>query len=290
MNWFIKSSMLICSFLPLTGIADTPKDSAIPKEWVDARVKQATERLEKDEPGQLLLQTIEKHGGLSQWFLNGPLQFQFRYEPQGKGHVRDSVQVIDKWSSRARHKTKDGLEFGWDGNKAWSTQDSPYNPRFWSLTPYYFLAVPFVFADAGVNLEQLPNIKYYHLELQQIKITYDTGVGDSPDDYYIILIDSTTKRTVGVRYIVSYKGFFKDGGHSPEKVMFYNNYKEVEGIKLFTKAVSYPWNAAWDQNARIDLNNTKIAAKAQVGNIKFHRDLGASYFQVPDGAVIQSSM
>ena len=52
------------------------------------------------------------------------------------------------------------------------------------------------FNDENANFELLP----YQMELEgkdctQVKVTYDKAAGDSPDDYYVLLLDPETKLT-----------------------------------------------------------------------------------------------
>lgn len=225
---------------------EPPADPAPPEEeqaapdphWVDSRVADAHDRLAQSEAGQLLQKSIDAHGGLQNFFNKGPLHFRFNYRPLD-GEPRDSRQLVDTWSSRASHTLVETPEiaFGWDGENAWiapEDAETPFNARFWALTPYYFVALPFVLADPGVILTKEDDATYNDQRYHLIRATYEPGTGDAPDDFYVLYIHPESFQVHAIRYIVSYPGFFPEGGHSPERFMTYEDQQTIEGITLAT--------------------------------------------------------
>lgn len=205
---------------------------------IEARVADAEARLSQSEGGKLILESIEAHGGLQRWFENGPLKFRWTYHMTDRGPdaVVDTVQTIDTWSSRAVHSVPGTeIRFGWDGTRAWVSPPEatlPVPAGFWSLTPYYFIGVPFVLADPGTRHEKAGDIEFEGKAYGQVRVTYESGTGESPDDYYIVLIDPESKRVKGVRYIVTYAALLKDGKPGPEKLLTYEDYTEIGGVLL----------------------------------------------------------
>jgi len=128
-----------------------------PESWITERVTQAEERLGRTSAGDIISRAIEAHGGLYQWYSQGPLYFRFDYRPLNDGKTRDTYQLVDTWSAKAKHwlVADTTIQYGWNGVQAWKyppDAELAINPRFWSLTPYYFVAIPFVFSDPGVKL------------------------------------------------------------------------------------------------------------------------------------------
>lgn len=265
---------------PLTA---TPKPR-----WVDDRVFEAKARLEQSEAGKIVWRSIEAHGGLERWFENGPVYFRFDYRPL-EGKVRDTYQLVDTWSSRARHQLADrpDVEFGWDGEVAWkkpAEAETGMNERFWALTPYYFMAMPFVLADPGVELESLGQATMPEGTFDVVRASYGQGVGDSPDDYYVVYFDAQTGIVGGLRYVVSYPGFFPDGGHSPEKLMMYEGSQSAGGITLANSYSTYAWDAeahAAGKPARGD----KVT-DVDLSELEFRPQTPDAYFEVPEGAEV----
>ncbi|MEM6336568.1 MAG: hypothetical protein AAF752_08370 [Bacteroidota bacterium] len=260
----------------------TPAESAsfVPQDRIDARVAAAHERLEATEGGRLLREAIDAHGGLATWYANGPIAFTYRYG-RGNGSALETAQVIDTWSSRARHEVlnrPDSLgeaTFGWTGQEAWAMPNAgavPTNARFWALTPYYFVSMPFVLADPGVNLEAAGQMSVEDRTYDLVYATFDSGTGDAPDDYYYVLIDPETKQVGGVRYIVSYPGFYEKGQHSTERLMLYDGAQTIDGITVQEGFRSFAWTGAGKGEA---------AATGTTTNVRFESALPSDYFDMP---------
>ncbi|WP_020528311.1 DUF6503 family protein [Flexithrix dorotheae] len=258
------------------------------KDWVTTRVLAAQERLNKSPEGKLVWESIEAHGGLEKWYNNGPVFFRFNYRPLDTAKtVRDTYQTIDTWSARSRHYLPDNPEvsFGWDGEKAWQVSvenDLKINPRFWSLTPYYFVSMPFVFSDEGVKLSLFEEGKEFENKIYDlVKVTYQENVGDAPEDYYIIYINRETHLIDVIRYIVSYPGFFPEGGHTPEKLMTYENRQLVNGISFAGLHRTFMYREDTVQ---------EYVTKTVVTDVVFKPELESSFFNVPDGAQVIEEM
>ncbi len=265
------------SSMPASAATAMPASAAI-----KARVADAEHRLMGSEAGKKLWASIEAHGGLETWYANGPIGFRFTYAPV-KGNTRDTYQVVDTWASRAHHKGEvDGkpFEFGWDGQNAWqkpADMKMPTNPRFWSLTPYYFVGLPFVLADRGVVLAEEAPAEFNGKTVDVIRATFE-GVGDAPDDFYVVYLDQKDSTVEAIRYIVTYKGFFPDGGHSPEKLMMYEGAQSVKGITLPTAYRTYKWDGS---------KHTELVTNTTLTELSFLPETKASTFAPPEGAKIQ---
>lgn len=270
---------------PSGEAASQPTPSAVSPAAIDARVTEANERLARSEAGALVRRAIDAHGGLRAYFTNGALRFRFRYAPLGERAPIDTVQTIDTWSARAVHHLTDQPEvrFGWDGDVAWLTPADaqvPTNPRFWALTPYYFVGVPFVFADPGVQLERIEPEVFEERTYERVRVTFGDDVGDAPDDYYILLVEAATGRVGGVRYIVSYPGFFPDGGHSPEKLMIYDGAQEVAGITFPQTFRTFALDEDGKPSERVtDSTLTDVAFEGAVDDARFAPPEGAAIIE-----------
>ncbi len=257
-------------------------EGSVPQSWIQKRVAKAKERLNASAAGKVVWQAMEAHGGLSKWYANGPLSFRFNYQPLDGGTPRDTYQAIDTWGSKARHfQVGDSTsQYGWNGKKAWVVvKDStvfPYNTRFWSLTPYFFAAQPFVLDGKGVNLELLPQKEHQGKTHDVVKVTFDEGTGDAPDDYYILYFDAASDTLSVIRYIVSYPGYFKKGEHLPEKLMQLEGEQLIAGIR-FPEGYSTHW---LNEDETPGEHITSITLSA----VEFQPDLKESFFQIPDAA------
>jgi hypothetical protein len=267
---------------------ESGSEHAAPKEaWIEKRVEESRERLTDSEAGKLIWKSIEAHGGLERWFANGPLFFRFDYSPIGDRTVRDTYNLVDTWASRARQELADDRDraFGWTGEQAWFAPKSEplekINARFWALTPYYFVGMPFVLSDPGVKLEMKGTAELHGETHQVVKATFAEGTGDSPDDYYTVYIDPETGRFGGLRYIVTYPGFFPDGGHSPPKLMVYNGEQTVDGITFAETAPAYKWNKEEGERG-------EKVTEISISDVEFRPETPDAAFDVPEDGKIQA--
>lgn len=251
---------------------------------IDQRIAEARERLNQTEAGQLVWLSIQHHGGLEKWWSQGPLFFRFNYQPKpGTGTARDTYETADYWTSRTRHQRRGATkqEFGWDGEKAWyfpADATIPYDVRFWSLTPYYFVGMPFVFADPGVSLQKEADIIWEEKTYHSVRVTFGENIGDAPDDYYVLYLEPDTGRLAAIRYIVSYAGYFPDGGHSQEKLMSFDGEQLVGSIKFPISFRTYMWTAAGPDEEQVTFT--------EVSDLTFKPETPVDYFNIPPESVV----
>jgi hypothetical protein len=134
----------------------------------------------------------------------------------------------------------------WDGGDAWvKPADTPFaegKPRFHLRTWTYFLAVPFKLRDPGSSLRAFDGPALGEREMPTAKLTFGEGVGDAPDDWYVVYRARETDRLAGMAYIVTY------GGKDPEKAaenshaVVFDGYETIGGVTLSTDWTFYPWS------------------------------------------------
>lgn len=249
------------------------------------RVAAATERLSATPAGVLVLAAIDAHGGLADWYARSPLYYRFNYRPVDTTQVvRDSRILNDYVGARAVHTPSDqpGITYGFDGTEAWkhpADADLAVNARFWALTPYYFVGLPFVLADEGIFFAQLPDAERAGTRYQRVKVTYAEGVGDADGDYYILWIHPDSKRVEALNYIVSYPAYFPDGGHLPEKLMVIDQHVTIDGIVLPAK-----YSTRWSSAPEV------VTTRIEVSEYEFRRGAVDSDFAMPAGAEIVNDL
>jgi hypothetical protein len=275
---------------PRARASSGPPDAGpIPDAWVQRRVRDAQARLTASEAGSLLWSAIEAHGGLSRWLRAGTIAFEFDYRPLRQPERRMHTENrVDLWRSRAwqRELGDDGdAVFGFDGQTAWMVpgpEAFPSPARFWATTPYYFVGVPWVLADPGTRFEQLDDAELDGERHHVVKVTYEAGTGDTPEDYYVVYVHPETRRVGGIRYIVSYPAFFPEGGRSPEKLMRYLDWREVDGLRVAHRYETHSFDeATGERGERV----TEVDARG----IRFGQRWPADIFAPPEGATIDES-
>lgn len=267
---------------PTTPATDpTTAPAAAPSEPYADRVAAAERRLSASPAGLKVQRAIDAHGGLARWYRQGPLHYHFNYQPtEADKTVRNSYILNDYVNARAVHHSADqeGMTYGFDGEKAWkhpADADLKVKPRFWSLTPYYFVGLPFVLADEGISFELMDNAEWEGTNYERVKVTYGDGVGDAPDDYYVLWLNPTTGQLDALNYIVSYPGFFPDGGHLPEKLMVLTGKTTVDGITLPTG-----YTTRWSDKP------TEVITNITVDDYEFRPDMDDDAFAMPADAAV----
>ena len=267
--------------IPVESITATLDLAKAPDTWVKERVTKAQQRLEATPAGKIIWQAMEAHGGLTNYYKQGPLSFHFDYKPLDGSTRRNTTQTINTWNNTARHQHIEdpSQEFGWTGEKAWKkVKDStafPFDMRFWALTPHYFLSQPFILDGEGVNLEKLEDKSFKNEMYDAIKVTFAAGTGDAPDDYYVLYFGKQNHKLAVIRYIVSYPKYFPEGGHLPEKLMELQGTTVVNGIEFSTGYHTH-WLTEDEQPGE---HITTIT----VSDITFKPEIEKTYFKIPEG-------
>lgn len=201
--------------------------------------------LQSSDAGSLVWEAMEAHGGFDTWMSNGALQFRWTYRMQDLGPeaIVDTVQIFNPANFQVRHEVVDSdTTFGWTGKDAWiHPADATFKPppRFWALTPTYFVGIPFVFGDLNASFTDAPDWTFEGTAYRQVKVTFSAG--DAPDDYYILLLHPETKKVHGARYIVS-SPLVTDGTPKPEKLITFEKHEDVGGVMFPTYHRTFSMN------------------------------------------------
>lgn len=257
----------------------------------EQKAAEARQRLEDSEGGRLVLEAIEAHGGLETWYEAPTSSYCWEYSNPGSEMRFRSCMTVDNQTRRAYHDiealgTPEDVEpydgrFAWDGEQAWIyPADTPkINPRFWALTGFYFSQIPFVLADPGVSYEKLPDAELDGETYSMVKCTFGSGVGDAPDDHYILYIDQQDHMVRAIRYTVTFGGRAqKKGGPPRETLFYYEDYTTVDGLKT-----PQHFNGFWFE----DGEKGEFKNEAFVTNISYSKPFDESRLAMPEGARVQ---
>lgn len=113
------------------------------------------------------------------------------------------------------------------------------NPFFYHSVYYYFVSMPFVLADPGINYETLGDFAIDDTLFHGVKISYNDGVGDASKDEYIVLSD---KETHEMRYLLYTVTYFTNERSTEWGAKRYGKWKRINGILLPTELISYKYD------------------------------------------------
>jgi hypothetical protein len=180
-----------------------------------------------------LTKVFDAHGGLDTW--NEMATLEFSVEKPG-GYEITTTDLKDRYALIEMPKHTIGFdgEVLWMKNRDKSTYDG--NPKFYYNLMFYFYAMPFVLADDGVMYAEAEPLIFEGNTYPGIQISYETGVGVSSDDEYILYYDADTHKMAWLAYTVT---FGKDEKSKAWHFINYTNWQEVEGIVVPETMVWY---------------------------------------------------
>lgn len=187
---------------------------------------------------------FDAHGSVGKWQSLGSVEYDLTWEG-GKGTRKDH-QFFDL-------KSRDGLiagaEYALGSNKGqvWikpgleALGGTP--PRFYMWTPFYFFGMPFVFADPGATQESLGNKTFQGQEFVVTKVTFKSGTGDSPDDYYIGYVDPASGRLKLVEYVVTFASLRKGKAldQLERHAIVFEEWQQADGLLVPKVGRFYNW-------------------------------------------------
>lgn len=231
---------------------------------------------------EIVQKMVEAHGGLAPWHNAPSVSFESAIQfAQAEGPLVSRVTV--EQGRRRLYMDFPGTEMrlAWDGEKAWSENWAlPMPPRFYANLQYYFLNLPWLALDPGVNLERTGPARLADdpTEYVEVKMTFDAGVGDTPDDYYALLIDPESGRLAGTRYIVTYEAILPEGvERSPEQTLVYDEMTTVDGLVVPTGYTVYAPDGS-------------VYATCTARDWSFREPFDESFLEMPEtGAVDEST-
>jgi len=188
--------------------------------------------------------SVQAHGSLAKWKSYGAVEFDLASE--NKRGTKSDHQLFNL-RSRDGLITADAYTIGASKGEVWAKPGldalGGTPPRFYMWTPFYFFAMPFVFADPGATQESLGKKTFAGQEYDAIKITFKAGTGDSPDDYYVAYIDSGSGRLKLASYVVTYPAVIKGKPLEqlePHAILF-DEWQEVGGLTVPKRAAYFNW-------------------------------------------------
>lgn len=178
-----------------------------------------------------ITKVFNAHGGVDAWNKMQTLSFTI-------DRTDDKEVTTTNLKTRAERIETATYTLGFDGNQIWvEEKGKPYkgNAWFYKGLMMYFYAMPFILADDGIIYEKAEPLVFEGKSYPGILISYDTGIGESPNDQYILYFDEATGQMQWLAYTVT---FGKKEKSEHFSYIRYNNWQTTNGLKL-------PSSIAW---------------------------------------------
>lgn len=174
----------------------------------------------------------------------------------------NAKMILATNSSRGLLVKEDGSQLYFDQDKVYSTSETEKasKARFDAYTWSYFFLMPYKISDSGALLKKEKNRMLQGKEHLTSRLTFESGVGDAPEDWYVLYEDEEDHLLKASAYIVTAHGSKEEAEKDPHAIRF-ENFKDVEGIP-----VAHAWSFwGWTE---VD-GFTKKLGEATLKNSKF---------------------
>ncbi len=182
-------------------------------------------------------------------------------------------------SGKVKVVKADGTVLLFDGTKVYISPDSAKydGARFDALTWSYFALAPFKFADEGTKWGQMEKLPLRNKEdfLPSVKLSFENGVGDAPDDWYQVYINQETGLVEAMAYIVTFGNRSQEEAEKNPHAIVYNNYRPYEGAIVSANWKFHNWNKETGLGEQI--------GEATIKNIQFIEET-EDLFTLEEGA------
>ena len=261
-----KLTLLLVLLISIISCKDKNAESQAPSE------KQPEEQIDVTKPKypENLSKVFDAHGGLETWKEMRTLEFSMA-KPDGNEITTTDLKERYSLVEMPKHT------IGFDGESVWTKSSGKEkmdkDPKFYYNLMFYFYAMPFVLADDGIVYSDVDALTFEGKTYPGIRISYNSGVGESPEDEYIIYYDADTNKMAWLGYTVTY--FTKEKAKEWHFIK-YSEWQEVEGLLL-------PETMTW-YNVENNLPSTK-KNDVKFTNISLSRDkMDLRMYMMPEGA------
>jgi hypothetical protein len=178
---------------------------------------------------------IEAHGGLDRWQSLGTFQYTMDGFPLSPQTAQVNTSTVNL-RTRANRIESAEWTVGFDGTTGWALpeKDAAGLPtRFFNLGSFYFIGMPYVFADPGVTVKETESQKFRGKTYRVLNVSYGDGIGHTAEDEYQLFIDPESNQLALINHSVTETGV--------ERVTWtFDEWQEVNGLLVPAKMTFYP--------------------------------------------------
>lgn len=229
-----------------------------------------TEPSDDKEYNTTLLKVLEAHGGIEDWNKQQTLTFTL-------GNQNHTIDL----KSREVKINSPQFSMGNDAGRVWIKQDTAAfqgSPTFFHSLMFYFHTVPFVFADDGINYEQVVDKEIMGTTYKGLKMSFNAGVGDAPKDEYIMYYHPDTNRMEWMAYASTYRTQEKSDNFG---MIHYKTWKQTDGFLL-------PTELQWHQYKNGKVGEASGDARTFTNTKVMEKEMADNFYAMPEGAEVDS--
>ena len=184
---------------------------------------------------------VEKAHHTEAFLAQEAVQFDLKLEFGGSERMNAKFTLLT-------NSSKGAIEFGNGSKIVFDNAKVSYAPtipneeavRFDAFTWSYFFLFPNKLSDPGTIWNAYDNKEKDAANYLTEKLTFKSGTGDAPDDWYVVYADEKTNLIEKAAYIVTLKAGKEAAEKNPHAIQ-YLEYKDVDGIPMATKWIFWGW-------------------------------------------------
>ncbi len=222
--------------------------------------RKTTTATTSSDPAQQWLRTTETAHHVADFQAKEAVQFDLTLLFGGEERFRGTVTSLTN-SGQVMVKRADGTMLYYDGKDLWQSPAAAEWPgaRFAVFTWHYFFMAPFKFSDPGTQWSEIMPRMQDGKSYSSAKLTFDSDIGDSPDDWYIAYTDKDNHLLHTMAYIVTAGG--RSAQEAEPHAIVYTDYVKEAGIPIARTWNFTDWSAA--------TGTSGARGSAKVTNVKF---------------------
>ncbi len=210
----------------------------------------------------LVISSVEKAHNTTEFKKKSDISFDIELTFGGSKRLEGNITLsTDSRNGKITKKNDSVIVFS-DGKVTTSSNEmNAENARFSAYTWPYFFMFPYKLTDEGTIWNPYKSSSLNGSDYLTQKLTFKSGTGDAPDDWYILYADKKTKLARCAAYIVTAKKSSQEEAEEDPHAIEYLDYQLVDGIPM-----SHEWKFwAW----RTEEGLTDQLGFAKISNIQF---------------------
>lgn len=235
-----KLLFFTCSLLVLLAACKQRNETV----ELDKKPTAQTKEVSRPAPANELVGNMETAHKVTDFYKNEVVSFDLELYFGGSLRFDGTITSATN-SSKIKMMKKDGSSVLFDGDKIWlDSKDTTYKAsraRFDVFTWQYFFALPYKLSDKGTKWELLGEKKMDENSYSAGKMTFEAGIGDAPDDWYVVYANEENLIT-GAGYIVTFGGTPAEKAVENAHAITYSNYQMTNDIPFATEWKFYNWS------------------------------------------------
>lgn len=159
------------------------------------------------------------------------------------GHDTFRAAVLYDDALHAVRMKTDSATLIYDGNKCWVTPSAAEfaGARFHAQTWPFIVAAPFELDRQGVHVSDLGVVRLQDKPYRGAKVTFDKGMRDSADDWFMLYADPVTYQIRAMTYSIGHGGESHDSDRATAAITF-ENFGIFNGAVIATNWTFWDWS------------------------------------------------